>query len=406
MRITFLSNYINHHQIPLCNALAAEDDVDFCFVQTQKVEEERLKMGWQDASSAPEYVLFMDGNREEVKRRVLTDDVVLAGWAPPAEDLVLERLEKGLLTFRVSERIYKDGQWKMISPRGLLDKYKTYTRFRNKPYYLLCAGAYVASDFALIGAFPGKKFRWGYFPPVKEYEAGELEEKKGQAEGPVQMIWAGRFVDFKHIEIALRLAKSLRDEGFDYHLHVAGGGDAMPECEEFVRNNALDNYVTFHGFCPPQRVRELMERCRIFVFTSDHGEGWGAVVNEAMNSGCAVVAGSEAGCVPFLIKHEQTGLIYNREDEKDLLEKTKLLLTDRELAARLAEQGRKEIVSLWNGPAAAQRLLLVCTELLSGASASVITGREGYPQDGPMSVDHCLKPFLKVPSQYFGAKQH
>ena len=105
MRITFLSNYINHHQIPFCNALAAHEDVDLCFVQTQKVEQERLKMGWQDASSAPEYVLFMDEDPEEVKRRVLTDDVVLAGWAPPAEDLVLQRLKKGLLTFRISERI-------------------------------------------------------------------------------------------------------------------------------------------------------------------------------------------------------------------------------------------------------------------------------------------------------------
>ena len=46
-----------------------------------------------------------------------------------------------------------------------------------------------------------------------------------------------------------------------------------------------------------------MEKSHIHLFTSNHLEGWGAVVNEAMNSGCAVVANREAGAVPYLIEH-------------------------------------------------------------------------------------------------------
>ena len=38
-----------------------------------------------------------------------------------------------------------------------------------------------------------------------------------------------------------------------------------------------------------------MEKCHIHIFTSNHLEGWGAVVNEAMNSGCCEVANVQAG---------------------------------------------------------------------------------------------------------------
>ena len=54
-----------------------------------------------------------------------------------------------------------------------------------------------------------------------------------------------------------------------------------------------------------------MERADIYLATSDRQEGWGAVINEAMNSGCAVVADHMMGAVPYLISHEENGMIYN-----------------------------------------------------------------------------------------------
>ncbi len=44
------------------------------------------------------------------------------------------------------------------------------------------------------------------------------------------------------------------------------------------------------GAMSPDKVRAYMERADVFLFTSDFNEGWGAVLNESMNSGCAVVA--------------------------------------------------------------------------------------------------------------------
>lgn len=44
----------------------------------------------------------------------------------------------------------------------------------------------------------------------------------------------------------------------------------------------------------------------------------GAVLNESMNSGCAVIASDAIGSVPFLIKNGVNGIIYKDGNQKDL----------------------------------------------------------------------------------------
>ena len=46
MKVTFVSNYINHHQIPLSNVLFACLGKDYTFIQGEPMEEERVRMGW------------------------------------------------------------------------------------------------------------------------------------------------------------------------------------------------------------------------------------------------------------------------------------------------------------------------------------------------------------------------
>ena len=54
VKAVFISNYINHHQIPFCNACYDRLKEDFCFVQAQPMEQERLAMGWHnEADSLP-----------------------------------------------------------------------------------------------------------------------------------------------------------------------------------------------------------------------------------------------------------------------------------------------------------------------------------------------------------------
>ena len=139
MKITMISNYINHHQIPFSNALYEKIGDDYHFIQTEPMEEERIQMGWGVEAEKIPYVLFLEKQLELCKQLIEESDILLVGWME-REDLIVSRLSSDKLTIRISERLYREGQWKAISPKGLIRKYKEHTSHRKHPVYLLCAG--------------------------------------------------------------------------------------------------------------------------------------------------------------------------------------------------------------------------------------------------------------------------
>lgn len=208
MTFTFVSNYINHHQIPLCDALYERLGKGFAFIQTMPMEAERVEMGWGVAENEIPYVMCLYEDEYECLKRIMESDVVLFGWTD-REDIVTPRLQSGKTTLRVSERLYREGQWKAVSPRGLIAKYREHIRYRKENVCMLCAGAYAASDFHLIGAYPDKLFKWGYFTKLRTYGDGAFAAMKPK-EGPLQIVWAGRFIPLKHPEYAVRLGAALQ----------------------------------------------------------------------------------------------------------------------------------------------------------------------------------------------------
>ncbi len=58
MKLVFVSNYINHHQIPFCNAMYETLEGSFAFIQTEAVEQERIRMGWKETQELPYLKLY------------------------------------------------------------------------------------------------------------------------------------------------------------------------------------------------------------------------------------------------------------------------------------------------------------------------------------------------------------
>lgn len=174
MQVVFVSNYFNHHQLSFCDALYELLEGSFCFLQTQPMEEERVKMGWQ-AEERP-YVRYVqaDGTATsglEWQNLLLTADVVIFGGCDD-ESYIRERLAAGKPIFRYNERLYKEGQWKAISPRGLLQKYKDHTRYRKAPVYFLCARSLCALRPGDHSCLSGKNAAVRVFPRDQRVCAG------------------------------------------------------------------------------------------------------------------------------------------------------------------------------------------------------------------------------------------
>ena len=379
MRAAFVSNYINHHQIPFCNEMYQLLKGEFTFVQTEPMEAERVNMGWHE-EDRPAYVRCWYEEPEYCRCLVMECDVVLFGGTDD-ESYIIERLKSGKPVIRLSERLYREGQWKAVSPRGLRKKYLDHTRYRKKQVYLLCNGAYVPSDFHIVRAYPGKMYCWGYFPETRKYDLDELLSgkgwKQGQEETVPYLLWAARMIGLKHPELALETAKYLKEQGCVFHMDMIGDGELRREMEALRVSYGLEDQVRFLGFQKPEEVRRCMEQADIFLFTSDRLEGWGAVANEAMNSGCALVADHMIGAVPYLVTHGVNGFVYRDGCRKELFEQTYKLVKDRELCRSLGNNAYHTITNVWNAENAAVKLLELMERLSRGENLD-----EHAPVDG------------------------
>lgn len=389
----FVSNYLNHHQIPFCNAMYRLLKGQFLFIQTLAMEEERIRMGWNDQPDAPYLKLYYE-QPEECQEIIEQAKLVLFGGCEE-ERYIEKRLEQEKPVVRICERMYKTGQWKAVSPRGLRKKYHDHTRYRRKPVYLLCAGAYVASDYSIVRAYPGKMYRWGYFTEfvpadIEELlmEKGYLPEEQSGGEKLPYLLWAARMIDWKHPELALLTARYLKEQGLSFHMDLIGGGELRDRMEELRKAYDLEDCVGFLGFLTPPKVREVMKRADIFLFTSDRQEGWGAVANEAMNSGCALVADHMIGAVPYLVKHEENGLVYRTGRTEELFAEVERLVTDRALCRKLGRKAYETIASAWNAENAAEKLLRLTVKLGLLAKEDMLELSAEDPRqeaDGPCS---------------------
>ena len=386
-KFIMVSNYINHHQIPFCNVMYQLLGGDFAFCQTEEVEQERVNMGWAAGHELP-YLMMYQENPQECQKQIDNCQVVFFGGTDE-ESYIQCRLQNKKTVIRYSERIYKSGQWKAVSPRGLKKKYMDHTRYRKEPVYMLCSGAYVPSDFQIIKAYPGKMLKWGYFPETKRYDVDKLLEEKESA----TILWAARMIDWKHPDQPVRVAKYLKDKGRTFAMNVIGGGELEPSVRQLAEKLGVTAEVNFLGYRKPEEVRLYMEKADIYLVTSDRQEGWGAVVNEAMNSGCAVVASHMIGAAPYLITHGRDGLFYKDGDVNGLCRAVESLLSDREKCQQLGRNAYATITELWNPENAALQLAGFCLRQgfleekdLPGIENVDLAGLQAIPAKGPCSI--------------------
>ena len=127
----------------------------------------------------------------------------------------------------------------------------------------------------------------------------------------------------------------------------------------------------------PLEVIENMEKADIFMMTSDFNEGWGAVVNEAMSTGCAVLISSALGCAKYLVSDKENGFIYQFGNQKDMNDKLYLMATDHKLRKEAGKNAFKTISSEYNQTVAVKRLM----EFIGSGNSKV----KEY-ESGPLSL--------------------
>lgn len=361
MTLTFVTNLVHHHQLPVADEFYRLLGNNYRYIATQPLPDWLIKGGYDPTLDRPYIVrtYLSDEEMDRARKMIDESDVVIMGDAPSL--WADKRNKEGKVTFYCTERIYKKGIPWLKLPWHIYVHYKKYGRYKNT--YLLCASAYAASDFAKTFCFKGKSFKWGYMTAVVH----DSVRKTTASKEFLRIMWCSRFLKWKHPELPILLAARLRDKGYCFIIDMFGGGEEFGKCQTMIKDLGLEEFVHLCGNCPNSEILKEMQEHDLFLFTSDRNEGWGAVLNESMSSGCVPVASDEIGSVPFLIKNGINGLFFKSCDLNSF-EKAVLKLFDfPESISLMSQTAISTISDEWSPKVAAENFLDLVNHILNGA---------------------------------------
>ena len=240
-----------------------------------------------------------------------------------------------------------------------------FRRYINKAN-LITAVSQTAADF--IGHFTerGKVVvipngidsdRFDSRPCAKEYPTHEVG-------GGHIILYVGRLVYRKGIHVLVKAMPQILRELPDAQLLIAGEGVMGDFIKLLIKSLDLKDHVKLMGFVPNEMLPDLYGLSQVFVLPSLYCESFGITLLEAMASGKPVVA-SNVGGVPEVVEDEVTGLLFRKGDERDLADGVLRVMSDHDLALKLAEKARRSVEDNFSWFVVADKIESLYEELLA-----------------------------------------
>lgn len=157
------------------------------------------------------------------------------------------------------------------------------------------------------------------------------------------LISVGRMVPQKSFDRLLRVARKLKNDGFDFGLILLGTGELEDKLKEQSRELKLEDTVSFLGY--QTNPYKYVRNSDLFVCSSLH-EGFCTAVTESLIVGTPVITTMCSGMEELLGKNYEYGIIVDN-DENALYEGVRELLQDdaklSAYSAKAMERGKQFI---------------------------------------------------------------
>lgn len=348
---------------------------NFRFAVTEPPDKERQKLGWNSQASEPWIIRAgeLDKDHNALEQWWDAADVVICGERRFRR--MQDRLDMGKLTFYMSERWWKPpiGMARLLHPRFALMTAHFVKISKSPHFHYLPMGGLAAGDMRRIAAFEGRMRQWGYL--TEQPNPLPSCDRIGSS---LRVLWAGRMLPFKRVDTLIRAFSLLQQEHPDAILTFVGDGPERIRLERLAMKCLAVGSYHFLPPVPAAQVMELMKQHHMYVLPSNGYEGWGAVINEAMSAGCAVIASAATGAARTMIEPGINGLLFKPGDWRALAEGLILLNRNETLRQQLAQNGQRTITEIWNPAVAAERFIAVSAALLVGSPVPIFT-------NGPMA---------------------
>lgn len=177
----------------------------------------------------------------------------------------------------------------------------------------------------------------------------------GPSGGTVEILFVGRIVEQKGLDVLVRALASLA--AASWRLTLVGDGVLRAEIAALARRHGLAERVVFKGWVAREDLAAILRGADLFVLPSRE-EGMANAMMEAMASGLPVVATRIAGSSEVVVDGE-TGLLVPADDEGALGRALETLVADPTMRERMGRAGRARAEAHYTWRAAAARWLRV-----------------------------------------------
>ena len=198
---------------------------------------------------------------------------------------------------------------------------------------IVAPSPYLASVFS---AFPGLDRRIRVIPNILEIEHYPYRHRSRLEP---RLLWMRTFHEVYHPQMAIEVLAGLRQFYPQATLTMAGQEKGLhAEVQALARDRGLSDVVRFPGFLGPEdKAREFGDH-DIYINTN-RVDNMPVSVLEAGAFGLPIVA-TAVGGVPYLLRHEETGLLVADADVDGMVGAIRRLLEEPQLAETLSSNGR------------------------------------------------------------------
>lgn len=304
MNLLFFQNCISPHQVPYIKEFCHDKRVaQVCLIVPRTDYQHRKDMGWDsrhllDGTNVRMFLLPPD----DVVKNLFLEKDTYAFFLGIRADADVFRWLKLSLAFDVKRGIITEApNIHILKPlplhclRFLLQDY----RFVKRIHYVFAFGSMAAAYYRFWSK------RWKVVPFSYCTEVTSLSKtQSGDVQGRLKLLYVGALIRRKDVGSVLKvLASSTQEVDF----HIVGDGLQRKRLEHFVHERRLDN-VVFRGCMEMQDVHSLMPEFDVLVLPSRY-DGWGAVINEALQCGLYVICSDKCGAKDLLV-NERIGCVF------------------------------------------------------------------------------------------------
>jgi glycosyltransferase involved in cell wall biosynthesis len=175
------------------------------------------------------------------------------------------------------------------------------------------------------------------------HECGEIVRDKIVGKDTMDILWVGRFIPTKLLDIALK-SVAIAKPNSNIKLHILGSGNLEKEYKTTAESLGVMDICVWHGQVPHDEVQRIMRSCDLLFYTSIV-DGTPASIMECISNGLPILCFDTCGFGPMVDESIGSKIQLSNPDQsvREFAEKIQYLYDNRSVLQQMSDNCKEKI---------------------------------------------------------------